>query len=228
MSETIYQGSLGEPDDVCKILPPHLDIDAYLPVEDPDNYWNIVQTRLRRNGETIVMRMHWSIHGQVDSNGKRAWLLGDNNPMLLVISKDEDGIQHHADLQQKGKEKSESFAPAWTSITNKVGFRQKMSMPYLITEADGTQIPAFLETQMTGYETIKTPAGIFQNCIRVDTYYKRVTGTVFNSVVHFCAGVGLVRYKFRQINTLNNSIIVVGAMELENARVNGKLYGNPS
>jgi hypothetical protein len=122
--------------------------------------------------------------------------------------------------------KTETFSPPWTCITNKLNFRQKQMMPYILTEGDRTQIPGCLESQMVGYETIRLPAGIFQNCIRVDTYYQRATGIIFNSVIHFCAGVGLVRYKFRQIDPKINSVVVVGAIELERAKVNGVMYGH--
>ncbi len=225
MEPTIYQGCLGTIDEVNKITPPDLDIDAYFPVENPDNYWDMLSTRVRRNGEVLTGHMHWTIHGTTESNGKQAFLLGDHNPMMLVISKDEEGIQHHADMQPKGGN-SESFTPPWTSISNKAGFRQKRTMPYVLTEDDGTEIPAYLESQMTGYETIKTAAGIFQNCLRVDTYYQRQTGTIFTSAIHFFPGVGLVRYKFRQVNPELNSVICVGTLELEKAQVNGIAYGN--
>ena len=223
MSLTIYESALGSLDEVNKITPPSLDLDSYFPIENPENYWNMLATRVRRKGEILSAEMHWKNMGQTTANGKQAWLLGDGEPMLLVISKDEDGIQHHADLQPKGK--SEQFSPPWTSATNKVGFRQEQTTPYVLTEDDGTQTPCCLRSQMTGYETIKLPAGIFQNCVRVDTHYQRTTGTIYNSVVHFAAGVGLVRYKFRQIDPAINSVVVVGTLELKSACVDGKLYG---
>lgn len=223
MSQTIYEGTLGATEIVHKITPPNLDIDAYFPVENPDNFWNMRSTRIRRNGEVLTDNFEWKIHGKIVSNGKPAWLLGDNNPMLLVISKDEDGIQHHADLQPKGR--SESFSPPWTSLSNNAEFGQRKACPYILSESDGGQIPAYLNSQMTGYETISLPAGIFQNCVRVDTYYQRATGTIYNSVVHFAPGVGLVRYKFRQIDPSINSVVVVGTLELEHAMVNDVTYG---
>ena len=74
-----------------------LDIDAYFPV-DPERRWGVISTRQRRNGETIVEDLHWKIHGQREVNGKNAWLLGDEKKLTIMISKDEDGIQHHGDL----------------------------------------------------------------------------------------------------------------------------------
>jgi hypothetical protein len=82
-----------------------------------------------------------------------------------------------------------------------------------MTQGDKSTVGYFVH-QMTGYETLSLPAGVFKDCLRTDTYYQREGGMCFTSAIHYAPGVGLVRYSFRQINPETNAVVVVGIKEL--------------
>lgn len=194
-----------------------LDIDAYFPV-DPERRWGVISTRQRRNGETIVEDLHWKIHGQREVNGKNAWLLGDEKKLTIMISKDEDGIQHHGDLVPG--EEDEVCTPPLTTISRNFVFRQPYSSAYIMEQGEKKTLGLFTH-QMTGYETLKLPAGIFHDCLRTDTYFQRDNGPCFTAVHHYASGVGLVRYSFRQIDPVANVVVVVGTLELSSISSEG-------
>ena len=178
----------------------------------------VISTRQRRNGETIVEDLHWKIHGQREVNGKNAWLLGDEKKLTIMISKDEDGIQHHGDLVPG--EEDEVCTPPLTTISRNFVFRQPYSSAYIMAQGENKTLGLFTH-QMTGYETLKLPAGIFHDCLRTDTYFQRDNGPCFTAVHHYASGVGLVRYSFRQIDPVANVVVVVGTLELSSISSEG-------
>lgn len=187
-----------------------IDIARYFPL-DPDLRWGLMYTAQRRNGEILTSDMHWKLHGQTEVNGKKAWLLGDKDTQTFMISLDEDGIQHHGMISPNSDD--EVSCPALTTISNSFGFGQAMSAPYLMRKGDKKTLGYFVH-QMSGYETIKLPAGIFKDCLRTDTYYQREGGTCFYSAIHYAPEVGMVRYSFRQIDPARNAVIIYGVKEL--------------
>lgn len=199
-----------------------LDMDLYFPVNDAYR-WGYTFTRQRRNGDTIVEQLHWKIHGKKEINGKTAWLIGDKTNQIIMVSKDEDGLQHHGDLLPD--QEDEIYSPPLTTISNQFGFRQPQSSPYIMFQG-AEKTPGFFFHQMTAFETLKLPAGIFKDCLRADTYFQREGGLCFTSVIHYAPGVGIVRYAFRQIDPKVNAVVVVGIKELSYAKVNDACYGS--
>jgi hypothetical protein len=173
--------------------------------------WSFVFTRQRRNGERLVDDLHWRLHGQREINGKSAWLLGEEDGQIFLVSVDEDEIQHHGAINVGGEDERNS--PPLTTVSKKFTFRQPQSTPYVMTQGDKSTVGYFVH-QMTGYETLSLPAGVFKDCLRTDTYYQREGGMCFTSAIHYAPGVGLVRYSFRQINPETNAVVVVGIKEL--------------
>lgn len=198
-----------------------LDMDLYFPVDEAHR-WGYTFTRQRRNGEIIVENLNWKIHGEKEINGKVAWLIGDETNQIIMVSKDEDGLQHHGDLLPD--QDDEIYSPPLTTISNRFGFRQPQSSPYVMFQGS-KKTPGFFFHQMTGFETLELPAGIFRDCLRADTYFQREGGLCFTSVIHYAPGIGIARYAFRQIDPDANAVIVVGTKKLSYARLNDASHG---
>lgn len=187
-----------------------IDIENYFPL-DPELRWGLRATGIRRNGDVIERNMIWQLNGRIERNGKNAWLLGEKGGNNYVISLDGDGLQHHGEVGPHGPD--EECSPPLTTISNTFTFRQPHSSPYTRKEGASSSLGFFIH-QMTGYETVRLPAGIYRDCLRTDTYYQREGGVCFYSAVHFAPGVGIVRYSFRQVDPARNAVVIYGVQEL--------------
>ncbi|MCP3962518.1 MAG: DUF3386 family protein [bacterium] len=166
-----------------------IDLTQYFPLQDGDS-WTYQFRAHQPDGQVKYSLKTYRVDGEVElEGGEVVKKLVDQRGWYYMLTIEPDRYLHWGEHENKGLV---SMDPPFALIDTRYAFGKPYATAHAVS--DGSARGA--EVVFEGYESIRTPAGEFKNCLKSTFKYINPNGSTFTSATYLAKGVGPVRKEF--------------------------------
>lgn len=195
----------------------------YFPIHK-GNRWSYVTDKIKQDGSTehtictdMVRKTIKNIHG------KTVWFIGPSDNEGCLWTSDTDGVRFHGEVHD-GK-----LMLGSEDSSTKLFDGMILGYTFQTPTVHSSHILDLCELQVVGFETVKVPAGIFKNCLRIDIVWhmnkKEGPNLISKYNCWYAKGVGIVRSECLLIDRDTRMVKWSKLKQLTGAKVNGNKIG---
>jgi len=197
-----------------------IDLRDYYPLED-GNKWTYQFRAFQPDGQIKYSIKEYTITGDLElENGEIVKKLEDHRGWYYLLTVEKDRYLHWGEHENKGLVTND---PPFSFYDTGFTYGKKYAFAHAISDgsARGTEVV------FNGYESIRTSAGEFKNCLKSTFTYINPNGSTFESVTWLAKGVGVVKKEFAIFSPKAGQTLRFDR-ELIHANINGQKVGGKS
>ncbi|MBL6964010.1 MAG: DUF3386 family protein [Bacteroidetes bacterium] len=197
-----------------------IDLRDYYPLED-GNKWTYQFRAFQPDGQIKYSIKEYTVTGDLElENGEIVKKLEDHRGWYYLLTIEKDRYLHWGEHENKGLVTND---PPFSFYDTGFTYGKKYAFAHAISDgsARGTEVV------FNGYESIRTSAGEFKNCLKSTFTYINPNGSTFESVTWLAKGVGVVKKEFAIFSPKAGQTLRFDR-ELIHANINGQKVGGKS
>ena len=197
-----------------------IDLRDYYPLND-GNKWTYQFRAFQPDGQIKYSIKEYTVTGDLElENGEIVKKLEDHRGWYYLLTIDKDRYLHWGEHENRGLVTNN---PPFSFYDTGYTYGKKYAFAHAISDgsARGTEVV------FNGYESIRTSAGEFKNCLKSTFTYINPNGSTFESVTWLAKGVGVVKKEFSIFSPKAGQTLRFDR-ELIHANINGKKVGGKS
>ncbi len=166
-----------------------IDLRDYYPLED-GNQWVYQFRAFQPDGQIKYSIKTYTVNGDLElENGEVVKKLEDQRGWYYLLTIEKDRYLHWGEHENSGLVTND---PPFRFFDTNFAYGKEYSFAHAISDgsARGTEVV------FHGYESIRTQAGEFKNCLKSTFTYINPNGSTFESVTWLAKGVGVVKKEF--------------------------------
>ena len=194
-----------------------IDLRDYYPLED-GNKWTYQFRAFQPDGQIKYSIKEYTVTGDLElENGEIVKKLEDHRGWYYLLTIEKDRYLHWGEHENKGLVTND---PPFSFYDTGFTYGKKYAFAHAISDgsARGTEVV------FNGYESIRTSAGEFKNCLKSTFTYINPNGSTFESVTWLAKGVGVVKKEFAIFSPKAGQTLRFDR-ELIHANINGQKVG---
>lgn len=197
-----------------------LNLQEYYPLQD-GNAWTYQFRGYQADGQINYSIKTYTVAGEMElKSGVKARKVMDQRGWYYLLTVDPDRYLHYGEQEDRGLLTNE---PPFAFYDTSYAYGKVYESAHAIS--DGTARGA--QVVFDGYESVKTPAGEFKDCLKSTFKYINPNGSTFSSVTYMAKGVGPVKKEFFIYSPKAGQTLRFDR-DLLSATINGQKVGGPS
>jgi len=193
------------------------DLRKYYPLDD-GNTWTYQFRAFQPDGQIKYSIKKYTVTGDLElENGQIVKKLEDQKGWYYLLTVDKDRYLHWGEHENRGLVTND---PPFSFYNTGFTYGKEYAFAHAISDgsARGTKVV------FNGYESIRTAAGEFKNCLKSTFTYINPNGSTFESITWLAKGVGVVKKEFSIFSPKAGQTLRFDR-ELIHATVHGKKIG---
>jgi hypothetical protein len=193
------------------------DLRKYYPLDD-GNTWTYQFRAFQPDGQIKYSIKKYTVTGDLElENGQIVKKLEDQKGWYYLLTVDKDRYLHWGEHENRGLVTND---PPFSFYDTGFTYGKEYAFAHAISDgsARGTKVV------FNGYESIRTAAGEFKNCLKSTFTYINPNGSTFESITWLAKGVGVVKKEFSIFSPKAGQTLRFDR-ELIHATVHGKKIG---
>ena len=197
-----------------------IDLRQYYPLED-GNSWTYQFRAFQPDGQINYSLKTYTVEGDVElEDGQVVKKLEDQRGWYYMLTIEEDRYLHWGEHENKGMITND---PPFSFFDTSFAYGKRYNFAHSISDgsARGTEVV------FHGFESIKTTAGEFKDCLKASFTYINPNGSTFTSTTYLGKGVGPVKKEFSIYSPKIGQTLRFDR-QLIHATINGQKLGGKS